>query len=188
MSEKIPNSEGVKFEPFAEENIEQQAPSPETGAEKASSEPQKQPVKRGRGRPKGSTTKKQQTSKNEPKNEPQPKKQLSIEDELKNLSENYAAPSSEILPPSDGGNNDNSRNEVYISGAILLVLCDVVFPRGITLVFGGNAETRRKMKLTAEEKRELTPLADEAAKELLSGLTPVQQFLIAMGAVYAGKL
>ena len=44
------------------------------------------------------------------------------------------------------------------------------------------------LKLDASERKELSPLADEAVKEILGEMSPSMALLIALGILYGGKL
>ena len=147
-----------------------------------------QPKKRGRGRPKGSTKAKTEASTEEQKKADQDGSkytQKSLDDELSGLESEFSGTPPEII-------NDSKEPEisegVHISGAILLTICDAIIPRSITFVMGGGKEKAKKMKLDSAERKEMIPIADEAAKEVMKGVSPLQQFFIAMGAIYMSKL
>ena len=141
--------------------------------------------KRGRGRPKG-TTKKAPRSKPLEAKESAPK--LSLDDELKKMASEYVDEPSAAKTESPETAEDSPSKGVYISGAILLTICDALIPRSITFVLGGGAERAKGMKLDKQERAELIPIADEAAKELMQNITPLQQFFLAMSAIYISKL
>ena len=82
----------------------------------------------------------------------------------------------------------------YISGALLLIALDAIFP-ALILNFAKKRNPAKygkikvkQMKLTPEEREELEPLADEVIKILVLKMHPAAAFLIAYGIITAGKL
>lgn len=78
----------------------------------------------------------------------------------------------------------------YISGYILLVICDFVFPMGISLIlrkFAKKDISAEQLQLTGRELNKLEPLADAAAKQLSVQLSPLAAFGMTMAAIYGGK-
>ena len=74
----------------------------------------------------------------------------------------------------------------YLSGALFLVMCDMIVPIAISLLndlFDGKNKVRvLDLQLTPEQKQTLTPIADEAMKELEITSNP----LIVLGLVSIG--
>jgi cell division septation protein DedD len=82
----------------------------------------------------------------------------------------------------------------YISGALLLIALDAIFP-ALILNFAKKRNPKKygkikvkQMKLTPDEREELEPLADEVIKILVLKMHPAAAFLIAYGIITAGKL
>lgn len=82
-------------------------------------------------------------------------------------------------------------NTKKISGVILLTVIDVFFPLLIVKI-GGMFSKKikqvdfRKLKLTDEEKQDLSEIADEVA--MLIEMNPILLFSISVGGVYFSKL
>jgi hypothetical protein len=95
-------------------------------------------------------------------------------------------------PTSEGIVNNPSVTPV-ISGYMLLLICDFVFPSVIVLVIGKLSKNLKKkivaknLKLTKEEKKELEPLANEAVKYMFSDMHPLTAFAVSLGSIYIGK-
>lgn len=77
----------------------------------------------------------------------------------------------------------------YISGTLLLIVIDIVFPTLMKYFFTKlkTLKNKRALNLTTEERRELEPLADEFIKSLSLSLHPAEAFLIVLGFMYASK-
>lgn len=95
-------------------------------------------------------------------------------------------------PTADGITNNTNMSPV-ISGYMLLLICDFVFPSVIVLVIGKLSKNLKKkivaknLKLTKEEKKELEPLANEAVKFMFSDMHPLTAFAVSLGSIYIGK-
>lgn len=87
---------------------------------------------------------------------------------------------------------------VFISGSMLLVALDFVAGNVIVKVYElyseyilGKRQTvadKKELKLTEEEKKDMVELADAVAKEILAGLSPLQQFALYMAVLYGTKI
>lgn len=77
----------------------------------------------------------------------------------------------------------------YISGTLLLIVIDIVFPTIMKYFFTKlkTLKNKRALNLTSEERKELEPLADEFIKSLSLSLHPAEAFLIVLGFMYASK-
>lgn len=83
--------------------------------------------------------------------------------------------------------------KVFISGRLLLVMCDAIFPR---VIFGGakwvgyksDKKSWQDIKLTKEQIEELEPIADEIVDYIFDNVHPLAQFSMALGASYAENL
>jgi hypothetical protein len=77
----------------------------------------------------------------------------------------------------------------YISGTLLLIVIDIVFPTIMKYFFTKlkTLKNKRSLNLTSEERKELEPLADEFIKSLSLSLHPAEAFLIVLGFMYASK-
>lgn len=87
--------------------------------------------------------------------------------------------------PSDLGINS------IISGALLILMIDLVIPN--IMVFANNKLTKTKMKvkdlqLTKAQKDELIPLADEAAKKIALKGDPLTVFILSLVGIYGINL
>lgn len=81
--------------------------------------------------------------------------------------------------------------KVFINGSMFLLALDFIFPGTIAMAYNFVSKSkvnRDDLCMTPDERKELTPLADEIVQELLQGLTPLQQFLIYTGVMYGTKL
>ena len=68
-----------------------------------------------------------------------------------------------------------------MTGYILLVVCDAFIPKLVNrFIIKSKAPLK---KLDAEQKKELKPLADAAAKQMFAEVNPVTGFLIAYGCI-----
>lgn len=84
-------------------------------------------------------------------------------------------------------------NKVLISGTMLLIICDALFPSAIVFFYkkvkkSTTTVKAKDLRFSKEEKDELREVADAAAKQLLMEASPLSQFVISMTAVYCGKL
>jgi len=91
--------------------------------------------------------------------------------------------------------HDTIKENAVITGAVLLILIDVVLPEFVAMI--GNKYVKKKgekkieskqIKLTNEQRRDLSPLADAAAKHLNVDANPVVLFAIALVGVYTSNL
>lgn len=93
----------------------------------------------------------------------------------------------------DALNEKMKAYKVFISGRLLLVMCDAVFPR---VIFGGakmfgyksDKTSWRDIVLTEEQITELEPIADQIVDYIFSNVHPLAQFSMALGASYAENL
>lgn len=80
--------------------------------------------------------------------------------------------------------------KTVISGYMMLMIIDLVFPNIVVMLYnklkGGDLQAS-DLQLTSEQKEELQPLADEAAKSLSMEINPMYLFLISLGTYYAGN-
>ena len=133
-------------------------------------QPTEQPTEKkkdGRGRPR----------KGEEKNPPKT---------LDNLLNEYKTAPNENTPQS--ANNEFINN--HVSGALLLVIIDTIFPMAIK--YGvkryNNKDVKlNKLQMDAEEKKSLEPLADAFIKLHLSTLDPTTAFFLSLCFIYGGK-
>jgi hypothetical protein len=145
-------------------------------------EPQAE-VKKGRGRPKGSTKKTAE------------KKTL-----FDDLSEyNAGGEAKADVPSASGGPLDplappaSPPVNPMISGYLFLCVLDFVAPHAIIFIFGFFDPRYKeikasKLQMTGEEKKELEPIADEVAKMYFTNVSPVAALAITAGSLYVGKL
>jgi hypothetical protein len=147
------------------------------------------PVKKGRGRPKGSTKKKKKLKENNISENSESTE--NIDAEINELKDGYKKVILDL--PEDkktGIETPAEKFHAIVSGYTLLVICDFVFPAVITFVmkrFFKKEINIRDLRLTIEEKEELEEIADEASKYLFKNANPVQLFALAIGSVYLGK-
>ena len=108
----------------------------------------------------------------------------------------YNNVNNEIPPTSTNTNtNDIAPNTPtininnYISGTLLLIVIDIVFPTIMKYFFTKlkTLKNKRALNLTSEERKELEPLADEFIKSLSLSLHPAEAFLIVLSFMYASK-
>ena len=88
-------------------------------------------------------------------------------------------PTPEVAPASE-----------YISGYVLLMICDFVFPFGISVFFTRVLKRKidaDKLQLTGKEFSKLEPLADAAARQISVQVSPLSAFALALASVYGGK-
>jgi hypothetical protein len=74
-----------------------------------------------------------------------------------------------------------------ISGAMFLLLIDIAMPNIIALVnnrFAKNKITASSMQMTRQQKEELSPLADEVAKQLMLKGNPVTVLIFSLIGIY----
>lgn len=83
-------------------------------------------------------------------------------------------------------------SENIIPGKLLLWGIDSVMPRVIIIgakQFGVTVKKKvSELKLTSDEIDTLEPAADIASKEIFKNISPLAQFFVALGSVYASKL
>jgi len=127
-----------------------------------------------------------------------------IEEEI-NLNEYKDEPAPEVtsggeqIPPKDpepqpapAFKPTTGKHKVYISGAMFLFALDLLLPKTISFVYGtflGLEFTNPKeLKLDEDDKKDLAPLCDDVVEELLNTLSPLQQFMLYTGILYATKV
>jgi len=146
-----------------------------------------EPVKKGRGGPK------KETGTGEPK--PERKKvvaEKSLFDELREKGKQYSEPKPEINMP--GGPETATPpppSNNLLNGYLILLICDAFLPLVVVRIAharGNKGITAKQLKLTVAEKKELEPIADAAAAQLLPSMSPVTQFLLAISSVYITKV
>ena len=84
----------------------------------------------------------------------------------------------------------------FVSGALFLVVMDAVFP--MLIIYVGSMfneklahikdSSRKKLKLDADEKKMLEPLADEIVKYMFGDSDPRVIFFVALGSIYYSKI
>lgn len=136
------------------------------------------------------------------------RKALSDEEKLKRANERKAAQNSLVddlskyksaTPSTSTATTQQATQDVkidlskYISGALLLIVMDAVFPSAIILIAGYVDKKykyvdKSKLKLEKDEKKELEPLADEMIKIFFGMVHPAVAFFVCSGLLYAGKL
>ena len=112
------------------------------------------------------------------------------------VSETINSDDNSDVPRSDGPEISNDRPsqpmQIFISGRLLLGITDAVIPtaiiKGGRLIGYKTNKKRSDLMLTDAEVDLLEPLADNVSKEIFAQLTPIQQFLIALGGIYGSKL
>jgi hypothetical protein len=81
--------------------------------------------------------------------------------------------------------------KTIVSGYMMLMIIDLVFPNVVVLLYkklkGDTNITASDMQLTLDQKEELQPLADEAAKTLNVEVNPMYLFLISLGTYYTAN-
>lgn len=80
---------------------------------------------------------------------------------------------------------------VVVSGFLLLTIVDALAPVLIVALLRllkRKDVQRADLKLTADERESLEPFADRAAGVLMGNVSPVNAFLLALGAIYAAKI
>ncbi len=146
--------------------------------------PKKEAPKK-RGRPKGST-------KN--KTKPEEKKEFNPDEELEAIRKQFDLAESEEskIIKVEAETVPTKEQICLINGYTLLIVCDVFFPFVISYFMKGrlkkNNKTKKDLKLTATEKKELEPLADAAAKEISLSMSATQTFALTMLFMYADKV
>jgi len=147
----------------------------------------KEPVKKKRGRPKGSTNKKKEEKKEEPE-------KFDPDAELEKIRKDFdlAAPEGEKVIRVDAEEIPTHEQIQLINGYMLLIVCDVFFPFVISYFMKSRLQKagkqKKDLKLTREEKKELEPLADAAAKEISLNMSATQTFALTMLFMYADKV
>jgi hypothetical protein len=147
----------------------------------------KEPVKKKRGRPKGSTNKKKEEKKQEPE-------KFDPDAELEKIRKDFdlAAPEGEKVIRVEAEEIPTQEQIQLINGYMLLIVCDVFFPFVISYFMKSRLQKagkqKKDLKLTREEKKELEPLADAAAKEISLNMSATQTFALTMLFMYADKV
>lgn len=93
-----------------------------------------------------------------------------------------AGPTPNAAPVEGGPVPDGEKP--YISGYVLLMVADVLFPPLVGFLFRRDVTA---LRLTKEERDKLEPIADRAAMDVLGGLSPTALFFSTTFAIYAGK-
>ena len=158
--------------------------------------------KKKRGRKKGGKNKVIETTETpeniENKNEAHSKK-ASKSDEVKNEifdKSKYkieSIPVSAEAPKIESQKTQNIDLAKYINGALLLVAIDSFFPALILKIAGYFTDKfkktkRAELRLTAADKKNLEPLADELIKSMIMEMHPAAAFFLALSVIYTGKL
>lgn len=113
--------------------------------------------------------------------------------DLKTFLSDFKTENPTSTQPTAEGITNNTNMSPVISGYMLLLICDFVFPSVIVLVIGKLSKNLKKkivaknLKLTKEEKKELEPLANEAVKYMFSDMHPLTAFAVSLGSIYIGK-
>lgn len=74
-----------------------------------------------------------------------------------------------------------------ISGFLLLLIIDIIFPNIIMFINNRYAKTKIKsnqLQLSQTQRNELQPIADEVAKEIMINASPVLILILALGSIY----
>lgn len=119
-----------------------------------------------------------------------PGTQTSIIDELKAAGEEVQEKTATEQAAAAPAQAPASNPAEWVSGQLLLLLCDTILPPLIAAIAKkrGVKVTAKQLRLTADEKKDLSELADEAAKVILPTMNPLTAFLLAMGAMYMSKI
>ena len=145
--------------------------------------------KRGRGRPKGSTKKK----KEEAKKKETPPSGGGLFDEIESLAAEY-----EDTPPSEELPRDDIENFAeLVNGSMLMIVTDAYIP-GLLLGLISAFYKKRKgkkldiklssIRMTDEQRKDIEPIADEAAKHVLRGVSPLGLYIICTGGIYLNNI
>lgn len=164
---------------------EENQPTAPTEPEKPAEEPQE--PKKGRGRPKGTT--KKDKSEAAPEVGEQKKKADNIDDYLKEFEKTTPTQDQTAAQTAPEGQKIPEAT-VVINGYMVLVIADFIIPSLISIalpMFSGYSIDTKKLKLDKQERAELKPFADEAAKSLVLNMSPLQLFLICLGSMYTEK-
>lgn len=109
-------------------------------------------------------------------------------DEFKTIQVNSTPTSAGVQP---------SQNEInaakFITGAILLMVCDAIIPTALIKVLGMfDAKYKqlktKNIKLSADQRKDLEPLADECVKAMTLNMHPTTAFFITMFILYGSNL
>ena len=123
--------------------------------------------------------------------QPRPGQQRTLDDELKDLGEQYKeAPP--LTPPQGAQPGAAAPMANLVSGYVLILVTDAILPAAI--VFGLRRFGKRDdvkpddLRLTEKEKNALEPIADRAASFILGSLNPVTLYLAVSGAMYLTRI
>lgn len=150
----------------------------ETGPGPGTPEP-----KRGRGRPKKTEVTQEKAQ------EPKPKKEKKgLVDMLDEYTEKTQAPplGGEPVP-------DQPVYKNLITGYMLILVIDTAFPYLALMILKRSSPKwalikADEIKMSATEKKELEPIADEVAKMVFNNVNPVVAFFVVSGLMYVGKI
>jgi hypothetical protein len=169
-----------------EETQEENQPTAPQEEQKPAEEPQE--PKKGRGRPKGTTKKEKPEA--APEEGTQKKKSENIDDYLKEFEKTTIPTQDQSAAQNAPEGQKIPEATVVINGYMVLVIADFVIPSLISIalpMFSGYTIDTKVLKLDKQERAELKPFADEAAKSLVLNMSPLQLFLICLGSMYTEK-
>ncbi len=191
--------EEIKPEPKPEEPKPEE-PKPEIKQETAPpllesvQEPKEQPKAETRGRKKGTTKEVIEAKKQETTQAQEPKKTISLFDELKtHPSANKLTNVVNNLPTTGTPQPITIDASKFVNGSMLLIVMDAMMPFALVKIisfFNEDAKKidRKKLKLDKDEKEELKELANEVAKYVFSGMNPIAAFFVVCSAIYYNKI
>ena len=137
-------------------------------------------------------TKEPKAQENETDEQKQERKRKQEEDFFKEFQEQ---PPAQVQAPAQVQSEQSQKIDLskFISGTLFLIVCDSFIPNIILKVAAQTNEKWRnvdakKLKLTAEERKELGPLADEMVKVILGRVSPILGFFIVYGVLTGTKM
>lgn len=84
------------------------------------------------------------------------------------------------------------KEENIINGSLLILLIDLILPRLVVLVHNRISKEKQvkssQLQMTNKQRKDLMPIADEAAKQLLIKANPITVLLIALIGIYGINL
>lgn len=188
ITENTENSIKTEIQPIAEilEN-------PEIKTEPVNNEQKEPEKKKSRGRPKKENNEIKAENTETTKKEPKKNDSEKGEKDLKSFLSDFKTETANPTQPTSENITQNPTITPVISGYMLLLICDFVFPSLIVLIVSKASKnlkkkiTAKNLKLTKEEKKELEPLSNEAVKYMFSEMHPLTAFAVSLGSVYIGK-
>lgn len=149
--------------------------------------------KKKRGRPAGSKNKASENTSEKTEQSGGAKPKTDIEKELAELNSKH---SEKIIEGKtitvDKSTQVKPEKLSFLNGYMLLVFSDFLFPTAINYFFKKKMKESGKktkdLKMTPDERKNLEEIANEAAKEISLGMSPVQMYLIGCAIIYGSKL